>query len=291
MTNRTKTLTIFEGPDGGGKSTLAKKFAERRGARYVHFGAMLDVHSLDRMYVEAMLPALLGYQDVVFDRSWLSEEPYGNAYRGGRSRLIQSQIMVLERLAMKCGAVVVRCQPPWEIVKNNFINADREEYLDNVSQLREVFELYVNQGTDLPCAVYDYTMYDSPGHIETFLNYIETFRMPRHFVDGYTAGNMKAKVALVVSKDKHYNNGNFYQWPGCNALTHAVKSSGFHEYDLLWLGVDDTHLIYNLHGDTRVIPVGSEANEAVYKAKILTNGCSDASGLEKLLISIKENCK
>ena len=291
MTKFTKTLTIFEGPDGGGKSTFAKKFAERYNARYVHFGSMLGVHNLSRMYVEAMLPALLGYQDVVFDRSWLSEEPYAIAYRNGHKRLIPSQIRLLERLAMKCGAVVVRCQPEWEVVKHNFINADREEYLDNVDQLRVVYNLYVDQKTDLPSVVYDYTMNDSPAHNISFMDMLQDYRMPLHPVDGYTAGNIKAKIALVVSKDNHYDGGNFYQWPGCHHINTAIVGSDTHEYDLLWLGVNDVHHIYDLHGDTRVIPVGNEACEAVYKAKILTSGCSDAAGLERLLISTKENCK
>jgi hypothetical protein len=123
------------------------------------------------------------------------------------------------------------------------------------------------------------------------MDMLQDYRMPLHPVDGYTAGNIKAKIALVVSKDNHYDGGNFYQWPGCHHINTAIVGSDTHEYDLLWLGVNDVHHIYDLHGDTRVIPVGNEACEAVYKAKILTSGCSDAAGLERLLISTKENCK
>ena len=35
-----RELTIFEGPDGAGKTTLAKAYAELTGARYVHFGPL-----------------------------------------------------------------------------------------------------------------------------------------------------------------------------------------------------------------------------------------------------------
>ena len=63
-----RRLTIFEGPDGSGKSTAAQAYAEATKAKYVHFPALPQVDkSLGRIYVEAMLPALLGYQDVVFD--------------------------------------------------------------------------------------------------------------------------------------------------------------------------------------------------------------------------------
>ena len=80
-----KKLTIFEGCDGSGKTTAAREFAEQTGAKYVHFHNLPRIKKgLGRMYVEAMLPALLGYQEVVFDRSWLSETPYGEAFREGR---------------------------------------------------------------------------------------------------------------------------------------------------------------------------------------------------------------
>jgi polyphosphate kinase 2 (PPK2 family) len=110
-----KVLTIFEGPDGSGKTTAAREYAEQTGARYVHFPALPRVkHGLGRMYVEAMLPALLGYHDVVFDRCWLSETPYGEAFREGQDRLTQADRRMLERLALRCGAVVVKCLPEWD---------------------------------------------------------------------------------------------------------------------------------------------------------------------------------
>ena len=84
MPSTSAKLTIFEGPDGGGKTTAAEKYAKETGAQYVHFGPLPHVKdSLARVYVEAMMPAILGLQDVVFDRSWLSEIPYGTAFRGG----------------------------------------------------------------------------------------------------------------------------------------------------------------------------------------------------------------
>ena len=81
-----KKLTIFEGVDGSGKTVAAKRYADEICARYIHFGPFTRVtDGLARMYAEAMLLAVIGYQNVVFDRSWLSEGPYGLVMRGGRS--------------------------------------------------------------------------------------------------------------------------------------------------------------------------------------------------------------
>jgi len=120
--NTCKRLTIFEGCDGSGKSTAAAKFAEEHGAKLVHFPALPRVtNNLARMYVEAMLPALLGYQDVVFDRCWLSEEPYGTAFREGQDRLGVVSVRMLERLAFRCGllwfVVIPVGKPRWPATK------------------------------------------------------------------------------------------------------------------------------------------------------------------------------
>src|SRR5882757_4772670 len=102
------SLTIFEGPDGSGKTTAAKAFAAEMGARYVHLPQFKRVTTgLPRMYLEAMLPALLGYQDVVMDRCWLSEVPYGRVFRDGADRVGEISRHMLERVALRAGALVV----------------------------------------------------------------------------------------------------------------------------------------------------------------------------------------
>ena len=56
-----RKLVILEGPDGGGKSRLAATLTEALGARLVHCGPFPRVTThLAHLYVEAMLPALLG---------------------------------------------------------------------------------------------------------------------------------------------------------------------------------------------------------------------------------------
>src|SRR4051812_18522188 len=119
MTNGThsKRLVILEGPDGAGKTTLAEQLG-RRGWLVVHLGPFLQVDDdLARLYVEAMMPAILGHADVVLDRCWLSEIPYGLVMRDGDDRL-GWQRRLLERLALRCRATVIRCLPPREIAKS-----------------------------------------------------------------------------------------------------------------------------------------------------------------------------
>lgn len=153
-----RLLTIIEGCDGSGKTTFAKEFANKTGAQYVHFGPLPTVKTtLHWVYIEAMLPALRGTADLVFDRSWLSEMPYGVAFRNGELRVDAIDIRYLEQLARCMYTVVVQCQPPWKVVLDSFMRRKGEEYLKTVDQLKQVYDLYESQPTSLPCITYDFS--------------------------------------------------------------------------------------------------------------------------------------
>lgn len=270
-------LTIFEGPDGSGKSTAAKQFAEATGAKYVHFPALPRVsRNLGRMYVEAMLPALLGYQDVVFDRCWLSEMPYGVAFREGKDRLTSASRRMLERLAMRCGAVVVRCDPGWETVKANYLSRKHIEMLENDGQLKTVYDLYADQPTDLPELTYDYLKSDLFG-ITGVVNTIESKRFQRHPIELASAGNWEAKIVLIgESFAERKDCDAFYQWPfasfsneGCSQwLTDKIDLIEIGEDDLLWVNADqDLSFLYDLQPE-RVIALGNQAYDQLYRLKI-----------------------
>jgi hypothetical protein len=272
-------LTIFEGPDGGGKSTAAQAFAKATGARYVHFASLPRVsRNLGRIYVEAMLPALLGYQDVVFDRCWLSELPYGVAFREGRDRLTPASRHMLERLAMRCGAVVVRCQPAWETVRANFLSRKQIEMLDNDSQLKTVYDLYAEQVTDLPEIIYDYTQDDTIFSAPRMVNMVEARRMIRHPLTASTAGNWEGRVVLVGEAFAERKDCDaFYQWPfgsfsneGCSQwLTDKIDLVDVGEDDLLWVNADqDVSFLYDLKPE-KIIALGQMAYEKLYKLKIV----------------------
>lgn len=272
MTSR--KLTIFEGCDGSGKSTAAKAFAQATGARYVHFAALPHVSAgLARMYVEAMLPALLGYQDVVFDRCWLSENPYGLVFREGQDRLGDAKRRMLERLAMRCGAVLVRCNPGWEAVKQSYMSRRHLEMLDDAGQLKRVFELYEDEPTDLPEVHYDYTTaYGIPPY-----SAIESVRFERHPLAVASAGNWGASTVLIGdSFAERKDTDPLYQWPfasfnkvGCSQwLAQQLDRIEYSEADLLWVNADqDLSFLHDLQPG-RVIALGDAAYSQLYKLKI-----------------------
>lgn len=265
-----KSLTIFEGCDGTGKSTEAKRYAEMTDAKYVHFPALKQVTggALGRMYVESMLPALLGYQDVVFDRSWLSEIPYGTVFRQGADRLKMSgQRRLLERLAMRCGALVVRCDPGWDSVLKSFMTG-REEMLDNTKQLRQVYDLYGAVDTYLPILEFSYTLNKhgmDPGSVMTH-------RMPHHQIAHDTTGNLEAENVVLFDGGKipeRTDVDTFNLWASSQlsnkslwGICKHMDTMGQSEKNYLWLNIDSpTKALIEYMSEKRLYAFGDRAHE------------------------------
>jgi thymidylate kinase len=248
-TGRSARLIIFEGPDGSGKSSFAKEYAAKHGAQYVHFPALPRVNKgLGRMYVEAMLPALLGYQDVVFDRCWLSELPYGVAFREGYDRLGVASRRMLERLALRCNAVVIRCNPGWELVKTNYMARKHLEMLDNVEQLQEVYNGYMAMNTALRTVEFNYTV-DQYSDIEEIIehHFLGSLNSAQHPLELKSAGSWLADVVLVGENfAERKDQDPWYQWPfasfsneGCSQwLTQQLERGHIAENQLLWVNAD-----------------------------------------------------
>ncbi len=118
-------IFVFEGPDGAGKTTLAKALTEYLGGRYVHltyrFRDKMDVYHYAAIRLVAHLSQ---HQPVILDRWWISEILYAEAYRGG-SKFMKRHFL-LEHIATKMGVVYVACVPE-----------EKQKYLDNYAQLKE----------------------------------------------------------------------------------------------------------------------------------------------------------
>lgn len=116
-------IIMLEGPDGGGKTTLAKALVDRFDAFYIHGRVHKEVW---RYHVAAARLAAKKSQHglVVIDRNWLSECIYGPVFRdtngyhpGERS---------LDRVFLKHATLHIMCLPH-----------DHDELIANFDRLRE----------------------------------------------------------------------------------------------------------------------------------------------------------
>jgi hypothetical protein len=105
-----KGIIVLDGPDGAGKTHLARFLQERLGAHYIHLtyrwpNRMFDYHTAaidyaGRLSMEA---------PVIIDRWWMSEICYANAYRHGSKWPLAWRLF--QRVLLKYSGVYVHCLP------------------------------------------------------------------------------------------------------------------------------------------------------------------------------------
>ena len=141
-------IIILEGPDGAGKTTLSDKLRQilqqDRMTHVIKHGPYKGLHAEDlcKIYFRSMSQALTYNDHVILDRAWLSEPVYGNVYRNGQCRVDMPRWRMLERVALSRGAIVIHCQPSFELCEQTFTSRAKDEYLDTVKQLKAVYDEY-----------------------------------------------------------------------------------------------------------------------------------------------------
>lgn len=244
-------ITVFEGPDGSGKSTLAKRYAEITGACYRHHGPCSCVtgNHLLKVYVEMMLPALLGYQDVVLDRAWLSEQAYGSVIRSW-DRVGYAGARLVERLALRCEVAVVLCLPSLEVCRRVWGERGAGGDLYSQELMAKVYRGYETRWqdgdlTDLPLVTHTVHGYEDALWRE--LAAIHEHQ-EAHPVAWRTGGNLLAPVALVGDASGLLRNEDLelrvpfgsFNAAGCSRwLATQLGERGIKELDLFWVNSGD----------------------------------------------------
>ena len=143
MTKHTGII-ILDGPDGSGKSSLAKYLVEKHDATYFHNVKRKDIwlwHTAClRLAVQHSATRL-----VVVDRLWLSECVYGAVYRGGSKYPIAARMV--DRTLRRFGAVNIIAAPPTDycVEIHQKVRPHRANELDGVRRVAD-FYLDVAQG-------------------------------------------------------------------------------------------------------------------------------------------------
>lgn len=136
-------IFVLEGPDGTGKTSLAKRICERLDAKYLHLGYRWK--DKINLYHDAAIRRCAKQSvssPVVLDRWWPSESLYAKAYRGGSQWPLHGRMA--ERIARRFGVVYIYCLP--ESVDQAQVNHEKNKKLreEHVDDVRPVSQLYLD---------------------------------------------------------------------------------------------------------------------------------------------------
>jgi hypothetical protein len=154
----TPGLIIIDGPDGSGKTTLAKEIVRRTGAHYIHltYRHKLRMFTYHTAALHRATKLIAQGKLVVIDRLWMSELCYANAYRSGSAWPLMRRFMT--RVINKHGAISVVSLP-----------VNTRDHLHAYEQLKLTRQEMYND--ILPVVMQYHAMWDRVKHDKTFVRY------------------------------------------------------------------------------------------------------------------------
>lgn len=259
-------IIILEGPDGAGKTTLAKQLCARYGVRYEHEGPPPNASARDvlRHYGLKLDEARRRNDHVVFDRLWVGERIYGPILRG--ANLLENTGPILRRLTLAVGARHVLCLPPFKVAREAFL-ADPGPLYQDPTKYDEVYQAY--DATKRMFDLWTYSPYDWTAQ-HALRNLFEHLDKPRPSLQpGYT-GSPWAHYLIVGDRGSDPTNPVDVPWFGTTGsgpyVTEALHRAGFDEAELAFVnawgnGPNGKTVSLDEHQLGVTIALGSEADK------------------------------
>jgi thymidylate kinase len=137
-------ISIVEGPDGAGKTTLINSLLKSNpGSQKFHFGAPATPEEASNYY-EVYAKAIQAAPEnvtTIFDRSWYSDVVYGPIMRG-KQEMSDIHVKMLDSLVVASGGgMIIYCTAPLAVLANR-CKKRGETYVTNIDTLRELSARY-----------------------------------------------------------------------------------------------------------------------------------------------------
>lgn len=132
-------IFVLDGPDGVGKTTLAKRIVERFDCKYQHLGYRWK-DKINLYHDAAIRRCAKQKETIVLDRWWPSEAVYAKAYRGGSPWPMYGRMA--ERVARRFCVVYVYCLPDnvqEAVSRHDQLKQERDELYDDISNVAKLY--------------------------------------------------------------------------------------------------------------------------------------------------------
>lgn len=253
---------IFEGPDGSGKTTLARDL-ERQGWRYHHEGPPpVPCPSLIEHYAQLLLSVR---QPTVFDRLFLGEVIYGPLLRGHDKIGGQVGVDMLNQLVWALGGRTIIFLPGLETSWLN-MKSRKGELVKAVEDHAKVYNAYCEYADDENM---DYGKYD---YKTDFGHSMGPPRLPKGMV-----GHHSARVVLVgdVANSATLDLPFFAEDGSSGYLRECLRRAGYHPRDYIlvnankidgtsWKVADMVEEFWHPENRPEIVALGNNAYEAAY---------------------------
>jgi thymidylate kinase len=247
-------IVVLEGPDGAGKTTLAKYLCEHHSFKYLHstyrFKDRMDLYHWAQLELALKLAQ---HSPVVIDRWYMSEFVYAKVYRGGSRWPMMGRL--LDRVALKHGITYVWCVPLDALKyaqRFETLRASRVEMYDHsLEQVRqEYLAQYKRVEGRLDHLHYDMGEQNPKDLFETsLLSRVACVHMSRprftdNIDDRLIAGNLVDPDILLVGDQSKPKTRRavwpFFEHANCSLwLTQALELEKIPEHKLAWANAYD----------------------------------------------------
>ncbi len=191
-------ITIVEGPDGAGKTTLIDDLYYRAGGMVGRLHQGPYHYDVLKETLTTVSRAMERDAHILCDRLHLGERIYGPVFRQDDMLKDRGQ-RVLERALLGLGEVCqVICYPPFDpYVRDAWLARQQDEMLDTLDQLGWVYRLYKTQWSMLPTVAYDWTRHS----VDWLVEEMEAIRSPANPGPGVGwYGSDKEGTVLIVGE-------------------------------------------------------------------------------------------